>query len=71
MPLVSESHAVHFGNIMPLLAELTCRWSGICKLPLLSMRTKNALRRKSVEDAFVGMEMLQDIVDPVWRMTPT
>ena len=35
------------------------------------MRTKNALRRKSVEDAFVGMEMLQDIVDPVWRMTPT
>ena len=30
MPLVSESHAVHSGNVMPLLAESACRRSGIC-----------------------------------------
>ena len=31
MPLVSESHAVHSGNVMPLLTESACRRSGICK----------------------------------------
>lgn len=30
MPLVSESLAVHSGNVMPLLAESACRRSGIC-----------------------------------------
>lgn len=32
MPLVSESLAVHSGNVMPLLAESACRRSGICIL---------------------------------------
>ena len=30
VPLVSESLAVHSGNVMPLLAESACRRSGIC-----------------------------------------
>lgn len=32
MQLVSESHAVYFGNFMPLFAESACRWDKICKL---------------------------------------
>ena len=35
MPLVSESLAIHSGNVMPLLAESACRRSGIFNIVLL------------------------------------
>ena len=34
VPLVSESLAVHSGNVMPPLAESACRLSGICSVPV-------------------------------------
>ena len=40
MPLVSESLAVHSGNVMPLLAESACRRSGICKIRYDRRRSK-------------------------------